>query len=248
MDAMVEMEDTVGSGEEEEQKIALWLSQTADSQEAAVRTATQHLEAAQQTMPKFASLLLRLSAGGQEKGQRIASATYLKNFLRSHWTEGKLLSPQERLEFRNQLVEVLLRVDGLVLKLLAEAFRLVAVHDFAKQKSWSELVPALKTAIHNSDLVTVPAPSEFKTLNVLIALQTIIKPFQYFVDPTVAREPAPEQLELISKELLAPLQAIFHHLVQEGYEVMCRWHHRKIRDLHNMTTFCLFFASASILP
>jgi hypothetical protein len=91
----------------------------------------------------------------------------------------------------------------------------VAVHDFAKQKSWSELVPALKTAIHNSDLVTVPAPSEFKTLNVLIALQTIIKPFQYFVDPTVAREPAPEQLELISKELLAPLQAIFHHLVQE---------------------------------
>lgn len=60
-------------------------------------------------------------AGGQEKGQRIASATYLKNFLRTHWTEGKLLSPQERLEFRNQLVEVLLRVDGLVLKLLAEA-------------------------------------------------------------------------------------------------------------------------------
>jgi hypothetical protein len=171
----------------------------------------------------------------------------LKNFLRTHWTEGKLLSPQERLEFRNQLVEVLLRVDGLVLKLLAEAFRLVAVHDFAKQKSWPELVPALKTAIHNSDLVTVLAPSEFKTLNVLIALQTIIKPFQYFVDPTVAREPAPEQLELISKELLAPLQAIFHHLVQEGYEVMCRWHHRKIRDLHNMTTFCLFFASASIL-
>ncbi len=38
---------------------------------------------------------------------------------------------------------------------------------------------------------------------------------QYFVDPTVAREPAPEQLELISKELLTPLQAIFHHLVQE---------------------------------
>jgi len=63
MDAMVEMEDTVGGGEEEEQKIALWLSQTADSQEAAVRTATQHLESAQQTMPKFASLLLRLSAG-----------------------------------------------------------------------------------------------------------------------------------------------------------------------------------------
>lgn len=33
------------------------------------------------------------------------------------------MSPEERLEFRNQLVEVLLRVDGLVLKILAEAVR-----------------------------------------------------------------------------------------------------------------------------
>lgn len=74
-------------------------------------------------------------AGGQEKGQRIASATYLKNFLRTHWTEGKLLSPQERLEFRNQLVEVLLRVDGLVLKLLAEA-----VCPFASINCWVELI------------------------------------------------------------------------------------------------------------
>ena len=35
------------------------------------------------------------------------------------------------------------------------------------------------------------------------------------MDPTVARESVPEQLELISKELLAPLQGIFHHLVQQ---------------------------------
>lgn len=31
------------------------------------------------------------------------------------------MSLEERLEFRNQLLEVLLRVDGLVVKLLAEA-------------------------------------------------------------------------------------------------------------------------------
>lgn len=36
------------------------------------------------------------------------------------------MSPDERLEFRNQLVEVLLRVDGLVLKILAEAVRFTA--------------------------------------------------------------------------------------------------------------------------
>ena len=60
-------------------------------------------------------------AGGQEKGQRVAAASYLKNFLRAHWSEENAMLPEERLEFRNQLLEVLLRVDGLVVKLLAEA-------------------------------------------------------------------------------------------------------------------------------
>ncbi|KAG6548714.1 hypothetical protein Mapa_009869 [Marchantia paleacea] len=154
--------------------------------------------------------------GGDEKGQRVAAATYLKNFLRNHWSEESAMPTVERLEFRNQLVEVLLRVDGIVLKLLAEAFRLVAVNDFARKTSWPELVPALRTAIQNSDLVNgAGEASEFKTFNVLIGVQTIIKPFQYFMDPTVAREPVPDQLELIGKELLVPLHSIFHHLVQQ---------------------------------
>lgn len=38
------------------------------------------------------------------------------------------------------------------------------------------------------------------------------------MDPTVAREPVPDQLELISKELLTPLHPIFHHLVQQVSE------------------------------
>ncbi len=57
-------------------------------------------------------------------------------------------------------------------------FRLVAVSDFAKKMTWPELVPALKTAIHNSDLMNGTGNSELKTLNVLISLQTVIKPFQ----------------------------------------------------------------------
>lgn len=31
----------------------------------------------------------------------------------------------------------------------------------------------------------------------------------------MAREPVPEQLDLVAKELLAPLHGIFHHLVQQ---------------------------------
>lgn len=65
--------------------------------------------------------LFAFVAEGPEKGQRVAAATYLKNFLRAHWSEENAMSVEERLEFRNQLMEVLLRVDGLVLKLLAEA-------------------------------------------------------------------------------------------------------------------------------
>jgi hypothetical protein len=62
-----------------------------------------------------------MAAGGQDKGLRVAAATYLKNFLKTHWNQQEdELSLEEKLEFRNQLVEVLLRVDGLVLKLLAE--------------------------------------------------------------------------------------------------------------------------------
>ncbi|BBN00117.1 hypothetical protein MPTK1_1g26560 [Marchantia polymorpha subsp. ruderalis] len=211
MEAMVNLA-TVGVGKDQ---IARWLSETAGPHEAAVRAATAHLEAAR-TVPKFALCLLVLSAGGDEKGQRVAAATYLKNYLRNHWSEDSAMPAVERLEFRNQLVEILLRVDGIVLKLLAEAFRLVAVNDFARKTSWPELVPALRTAIQNSDLVNgAGEASEFKTFNVLIGVQTIIKPFQYFMDPTVAREPVPEQLELIGKELLVPLHSIFHHLVQQ---------------------------------
>lgn len=57
-------------------------------------------------------------------------------------------------------------------------FRLVAASDFAKQMTWPELVPAFKTAIQNSDLMSGTGTSELKTMNVLIGLQTIIKPFQ----------------------------------------------------------------------
>ena len=88
-----------------------------------------------------ASMLNRLFAfvaGGPEKGQRVAAATYLKNFLRSHWSDEKAMSVEERLEFRNQLMEVLLRVDGLVLKLLTEAVShlfLLLKHHFVCDRS-----------------------------------------------------------------------------------------------------------------
>ena len=65
--------------------------------------------------------MIYVYSGGREKGIRVAAATYLKNFLKAHWSVEGVMSYDEKLEFRNQLVDELLRVDGLVLKLLAEA-------------------------------------------------------------------------------------------------------------------------------
>lgn len=62
-------------------------------------------------------------------------------------------------------------------------FRFVADNDFAKKMTWPELVPAFKTAIQNSDLVNSTGASELKTLNVLMGLQTIIKPYKVALLP-----------------------------------------------------------------
>lgn len=196
-------------------QIAQWFSDTVGQDEAAVRSATANLEAVESS-PGFAMCVLSLSAGGQDQGQRTAAATYLKNYVRNHWSGGAPAQLNERLEFRNQLVHVILEVDAPVLKLLAEAFHLVIVNDFVRENTWPELVPSLRTAIQNSNLVNAASGLQWKTLNALLALQTIIKPFQYFLNPKLAREPVPEQLELIAKEVLVPSYGIFHHFVEQA--------------------------------
>jgi len=68
--------------------------------------------------------------GTREEGIRVSAATYLKNFVRVQWSSEGAVADDEKQEFRNQLVDVLLRVDGLVLKLLAEAVSLSILHLF----------------------------------------------------------------------------------------------------------------------
>ncbi|XP_024522406.1 uncharacterized protein LOC9646477 [Selaginella moellendorffii] len=197
-------------------QLEAWLIDTASPDDALRSSATAAIASAE-AVTGFAECLLAISAD-QNGTQAIAAATYFKNFLRAHWAQKEKIHGAERKNLREQLLEVLLRVDSIVLNLLTEAFRIVASHDFSGQeKSWQELVPALHNAVKNSDLVadgsTAPA---YKTLNALLAIQAITKPFQYFLDPTVAREPVPPLLELISSDLLVPLHGFFHHLVEQA--------------------------------
>lgn len=57
-------------------------------------------------------------------------------------------------------------------------FLLVTIHDFVREKAWPELVPALKIAIENIDLMNGSEASDMKALNCLLGLQIITKPFQ----------------------------------------------------------------------
>lgn len=196
------------------EQVELWLASTIGSHEAAIRSATASLEAAQ-SIAGFPFLLLALSSGASEEGRRLAAATYLKNLLKTHWHQPDFLPPNERLAFRNQLVDALLQADLVVRKTLAEAFRLIIDNDFVHGNTWPELVPAMKTALQKSNLSNGTGSLEIKAFNVLVAVQAMIKPFRYFMNPTLAREPVPEQLELISAELLVPLHHLLHFLVEE---------------------------------
>jgi len=56
---------------------------------------------------------------------------------------------------------------------------------------------------------------------------------QYFLNPKVAKEPVPPQLELISKEILVPLLTVFHQFVEK---VLSSYYSRS-------SPFCMSFTS-----
>lgn len=87
--------------------------------------------------------------------------------------------------------------------------------DFAKDNSWPQLVPQLKLVIQSSDIISPGQHPEWKTINALTVLQSVVRPFQYFLNPKVVKEPVPEQLEQIAAEILVPLQVTFHHFADK---------------------------------
>ncbi|KAJ1403033.1 Importin-beta, N-terminal domain [Sesbania bispinosa] len=194
--------------------IAHLLNQTLSPDANAVRAATDALDRLSLT-PHFPFYLLSISTGGENQGQKIAAATYLKNLTRRNIDSNGATPSNVSNEFKEQLMQALLQVELPVLKILVEVFRAVAVADFVKNSLWPELVPNLQSAIQNSHLINV-SNSKWNTINALIVLHALLRPFQYFLNPKVAKEPVPPQLELISKEILVPLLAVFHQFVEKA--------------------------------
>ncbi|CAK8563851.1 unnamed protein product [Lathyrus sativus] len=191
--------------------IAHLLSQTLSPDAAAVRAATDELDRLSPT-PHFPFHLLSISTGGENQGQKIAAATYLKNHTRRNVDSSGATPSNVSKEFKDLLMQALLQVEFPVLKILVEVFRVVAAADFVKQSLWPDLVPNLQSAIQNSHLIN-GSNSTWNTINALIVLHALIRPFQYFLNPKIAKEPVPPQLELIAKEILVPLLDVFHQFV-----------------------------------
>ncbi|KAF3456470.1 hypothetical protein FNV43_RR01120 [Rhamnella rubrinervis] len=226
-------------------QVAQQLSETLSPDCNAVHRATEALDRLS-LLPRFPFSLLSIATGGENQGQKIAAATYLKNFTRRNIDGG---SPHSKVskEFKDQLLLALLQVEPAVLKVLVEVFRIIVFAEFVKQNSWSELVPDLRSAIQNSSLISNSSEFQWSTINALTVLLALLRPFQYFLNPKVAKEPVPMQLELIAKDILVPLLAVFHQFIKKACKI------KFAREMETETVLlivckCMYFAVRSYMP
>lgn len=149
--------------------------------------------------------------GGENQGLRIAAATYLKNLTRRNIDsnasctninkEFKDQLMQVLLQAEPSVLKVLLEavciwqmsiswVFNFLLVMLTYLsklflvccqFRVIVGVEFVKQNSWPELVHELQSAIQSSYLISKDANSGCTTVNGLMVLHALIKPFQVFV-------------------------------------------------------------------
>ncbi|KAM7275933.1 hypothetical protein ACFE04_017799 [Oxalis oulophora] len=124
---------------------------------------------------------LSIKREGENQGQQIVAATYLKNLTRN--------------DFKDQLMCTLLSIQQpLILKRLVESLREIVIVEFVNLDNWPELVPQMRSAIQTSNLFNHDAKcdgSTTSTINALVALQSLLTPFQYFLNPKLAKEPVP---------------------------------------------------------
>ncbi|XP_059280861.1 importin beta-like SAD2 homolog isoform X2 [Lycium ferocissimum] len=216
------------------------------SPEAAVRNdATDALDRLS-TLPQFPFTLLSISIGGENGGQKVAAATYLKNFTRRNVDSTHTNSGITK-EFRDAFVRSLLQAEPTVLKILVEAFRSIVAVEFVKKDAWPELVPELRSVIQRSDLIDKNPNSEWKTINALTILHSLIRPFQYFLNPKLAKEPVPPQLELITRDIIVPLLAVFHLCIEKVSDAQ---HTSEVQTETILLIICkcIYFAVKSHMP
>ncbi|EXB80274.1 hypothetical protein L484_025130 [Morus notabilis] len=182
-------------------QISQFLTDTLSSDCAVVRAATESLDRLS-LLPGFSFSLLSIATEGENHGQKIAAATYLKNFTRRNVDDDGAPHLKISKEFKDQLLRALLQVEPAVLKVLIEVFQIIVSVEVVKKNSWPELVPDLKYAIQNSHLFNIGAESQWNTFNSLTVLHALLRPFQ------VSKTNSTGELE-IEKTLLLVCKCIY---------------------------------------
>ena len=197
-----------------------------------VKASEAALEAAQARVGALAAALAlvaepAVAAGDASATTRAqAAASFFKRACKAGWASGAACPAHEKPAVRAALLRALCCApDERVLRLLADAFRELAQADFARHTKeaaaaathapeWSSLVADLQQALASSNLMpgadgAPQSASPVLTYNVLVAVNTLLKPYQYFLDATKAREAAPQSMEAVVAALFAPLLDIF---------------------------------------
>ncbi|KAF8089450.1 hypothetical protein N665_0505s0002 [Sinapis alba] len=210
-----------------------------------VHEATEALDRLSTELPHFPYRLLSIASGGETPSQRVAAATYLKNFTRRNTGTEGIISEVSK-EFKDQLLRALLHAEPALLKVLLELFHIVVVSEFVKKDAWPELVLELRSAIEKSSLISC-SDSSWSTVNALMVLLTVVKPFQYFLQPKLVKEPVPQQLESITNEILVPLSSVFHRLIDKALTTHELGEPDMEKTLHIISK-CLYFSVKSHMP
>ncbi|KFK39068.1 hypothetical protein AALP_AA3G196700 [Arabis alpina] len=210
-----------------------------------VGEATEALDRLSTELPHFPYRLLSIASGGENPSQRVAAATYLKNFTKKSIGTGGTISEVSK-EFKDQLLLALLQAEPAILKVLLELFHIVVVSEFVKKNAWPELVPELRSAIEKSSLIS-SLDSSWSTVNALMVLLTVVKPFQYFLQPKLVKEPVPQQLESITNEIFVPLVSVFHRLIDKALTTH-EWGELEMEKTLHIICKCLYFSVKSHMP
>ncbi|CAN8270232.1 unnamed protein product [Cochlearia groenlandica] len=227
-------------------QIVRFLDQTLTSIDGvSVGEATEALDRLSTELTHFPYLLLSIASGGENTSQRVAAATYLKNFTRKSIGSGEIISGVSK-EFKDKLLQALLYAEPAVLKILLGLFHIVVVSEFVKKNAWPELVLELRSALEKSNLIS-SVESSWSTVNALMVLLTVVKPFQYFLQPKLVKEPVPQQLETITKEILVPLVSVFHRLTGKALSTHGCAEVEIEKSLHIICK-CLYFSLKSHMP
>ena len=162
-----------------------------------------------QTTAKFASQVLQVVAqtsAPAEQGVRLAAAVLFKNSIKKGWapqpveegepdlSEGIRIDPEERVNIKENLVQLMCTTPPQIQKQLSEAIALIANTDYHQQ--WLSLMPSLVRQFESADTHTV--------LGVLSTANAVCKMFRYIEKSDALYEVLLYTITQAAPALLAP--------------------------------------------